>query len=85
MSARPARPADRRSGVTDPALLDALRVVRRSAFVPPEYVDAANEDRPVPILHGQVTVFRRTPEGLDAGRPVLPARFVRLRGHFGYM
>jgi protein-L-isoaspartate(D-aspartate) O-methyltransferase len=42
-------------GVDDPRVLDAMRSVRRAAFVPPEYVDAAYRDEPIPIPHKQVT------------------------------
>lgn len=44
-----------RAGVTDAAVLEAFRAVPRAAFVPADQVDAAYEDRPVPIPHGQVT------------------------------
>jgi protein-L-isoaspartate(D-aspartate) O-methyltransferase len=42
-------------GVRDPRLLEALRVVPRAAFVPPEHAGRAYIDAPVPIAHGQVT------------------------------
>jgi len=42
-------------GVDDPRVLDAMRTVRRTAFVPPEYADSAHEDVPIPIPHDQVT------------------------------
>ena len=42
-------------GVDDPRVLDALRIVRRSAFVPPEYAESAYDDEPIPIPHEQVT------------------------------
>jgi protein-L-isoaspartate(D-aspartate) O-methyltransferase len=45
----------RRSGVDDPRVLDAIRAVRRAAFVPPEQVKAAYSDEPIPIPHDQVT------------------------------
>jgi protein-L-isoaspartate(D-aspartate) O-methyltransferase len=44
-----------RSGVSDPGVLDAFRRIRREGFVPPTWRDRAYADRPVPILHGQVT------------------------------
>jgi protein-L-isoaspartate(D-aspartate) O-methyltransferase len=43
------------AGIRDPRLLEAMRVVDRSRFVPVEYVDLASLDEPVPIGHGQVT------------------------------
>lgn len=43
--------ADR--GVTDTAVLRAMRGVERHEFVPKEYADEAYEDHPVPIGHGQ--------------------------------
>jgi protein-L-isoaspartate(D-aspartate) O-methyltransferase len=36
-------------------LLDAVRAVPRAAFVPPDRVDEAYRDVPLPIPHGQVT------------------------------
>jgi protein-L-isoaspartate(D-aspartate) O-methyltransferase len=43
------------TGIRDERLLDTLRRVPRAAFVPPELVDRAYIDEPVPIPHGQVT------------------------------
>ena len=43
------------AGVRDPRLLDALGEVPRAGFVPPELVEQAYLDRPLPIPHGQVT------------------------------
>jgi protein-L-isoaspartate(D-aspartate) O-methyltransferase len=43
------------AGVRDPRLLDAFREVWRASFVPPELVEQAYLDRPLPIPHGQVT------------------------------
>ncbi len=43
------------AGVRDPRLLDALGEVPRAGFVPPEVVEQAYLDRPLPIPHGQVT------------------------------
>jgi protein-L-isoaspartate(D-aspartate) O-methyltransferase len=40
-------------GITDPAVLQAMRSVPRHEFVPPEYLRAAYEDRPLPIGEGQ--------------------------------
>jgi protein-L-isoaspartate(D-aspartate) O-methyltransferase len=40
-------------GVTDPCVLRAMRVVPRHAFVPAEQQDAAYDDEPLPIGHGQ--------------------------------
>jgi protein-L-isoaspartate(D-aspartate) O-methyltransferase len=42
-------------GVNDERVLQAMREVPRSRFVPPEYRALAGLDRPVPIGHGQVT------------------------------
>ena len=39
--------------ITDPAVLAAVAAVPRHRFVPPEYVDAAYEDAPLPIGQGQ--------------------------------
>lgn len=43
--------ADR--GVRDPAVLAAMRSVPRHEFVPPEYIDLAYDDRPLPIGYDQ--------------------------------
>jgi protein-L-isoaspartate(D-aspartate) O-methyltransferase len=43
------------TGVRDPRVLEALRDVPRSPFVPEELVDLATVDEPLPIPHGQVT------------------------------
>jgi protein-L-isoaspartate(D-aspartate) O-methyltransferase len=43
--------ADR--GIRDPAVLGAMYSVPRHEFVPPEYLDLAYDDRPLPIGHGQ--------------------------------
>jgi protein-L-isoaspartate(D-aspartate) O-methyltransferase len=43
------------AGVRDPRLVDAFREIPRANFVPPELVEQACLDRPLPIPHGQVT------------------------------
>ena len=43
------------AGVRDSRLLEALRAVPRSGFVPPDVAQWAYLDRPLPIPHGQVT------------------------------
>jgi protein-L-isoaspartate(D-aspartate) O-methyltransferase len=43
------------AGVRDPRLLEAFRGVPRAGFVPPELVERAYLDRPLPIPHEQVT------------------------------
>ena len=40
-------------GITDPAVLNAMREVPRHAFVPEELVSSAYKDRPLPIGEGQ--------------------------------
>jgi protein-L-isoaspartate(D-aspartate) O-methyltransferase len=45
----------RGQGVRDERLLSAIAEIPRAAFVPPEMADAAYQDEPIPILHGQVT------------------------------
>jgi protein-L-isoaspartate(D-aspartate) O-methyltransferase len=40
-------------GVRDPRVLDAMRTVPRHLFVPPDQVDDAYLDSPLPIGHGQ--------------------------------
>lgn len=40
-------------GVRDPRVLEAMRTVPRHRFVPPELVDRAYDDSPLPIGHGQ--------------------------------
>ena len=47
--------ACREHGVRDRRVLAAFQRVRRADFVPPEWVDQAYRDRPIPIPHGQVT------------------------------
>jgi protein-L-isoaspartate(D-aspartate) O-methyltransferase len=39
--------------VTDQAVLETMRRVPRHRFIPPQYLDAAYEDHPVPIGYGQ--------------------------------
>jgi protein-L-isoaspartate(D-aspartate) O-methyltransferase len=39
--------------IRDPAVLAAMHAVPRDAFVPPECIEEAYEDRPLPIAHGQ--------------------------------
>jgi len=43
----------RQRGVTDARVLDAMRTVPRERFVPPDLVDQASDDGPLPIGHGQ--------------------------------
>lgn len=43
------------AGVAEPRLLEAVRLVPRSEFVPPSLADRADLDTPLPIPHGQVT------------------------------
>ncbi|HTP65807.1 MAG TPA: protein-L-isoaspartate(D-aspartate) O-methyltransferase [Geobacteraceae bacterium] len=40
-------------GISDPAVLRAMRVVPREEFVPPDLIDHAYEDHPLPIGEGQ--------------------------------
>lgn len=47
--------AARESGVGDERVLDAVRATPRAAFVPPDAVDDAYADVPIPIAHDQVT------------------------------
>lgn len=42
-----------RRGVSDPLVLEAMRAVAREAFVPPDMVDQAYLDGPLPIGEGQ--------------------------------
>jgi protein-L-isoaspartate(D-aspartate) O-methyltransferase len=58
--------AARRAGVDDPRVLDAMRRVPRTAFVPLDQVELAYDDEPVPIPHRQVTT-----------QPSLSARMVQ--------
>lgn len=58
--------AARMAGVTDGRVLDAIAGLRRDAFVPPGYADAAYLDDPIPIPHHQVTT-----------QPSLSARMVQ--------
>ena len=44
-----------RCGVSDRRLIAAFRSVDRARYVPPELMDQAYQDRPLPIPHGQVT------------------------------
>lgn len=39
--------------IRDPAVLAAMHAVPREAFVPPEWVEEAYDDRPLPIAQGQ--------------------------------
>lgn len=41
------------AGITDPAVVDAMRAVPRHEFVPPEHRSAAYRNQPLPIGHGQ--------------------------------
>ncbi len=43
------------AGVSDRRVLDAVRHVPRSAFVPGEHTERAYRDEPIPIPHDQVT------------------------------
>ncbi len=47
--------AARAAGVSDGRVLAAIRAIPRAAFVPSAYAQEADEDRPVPIPHHQVT------------------------------
>jgi protein-L-isoaspartate(D-aspartate) O-methyltransferase len=58
--------------IRDPRVIEAFRRVPRAGFVPPSWIHRADEDRPIPIAHEQVTT-----------QPSLIARMVeglRLRG-----
>ena len=58
-------------GVRDPAVLSAMRGVPRHEFVPPEYLDLAYADRPLPIGLGQTIsqpyIVAYMTEALEAG------------------
>jgi protein-L-isoaspartate(D-aspartate) O-methyltransferase len=43
------------TGVRNPRVLDAMRIVPRGGFVPAELVSLAGNDEPIPIAHHQVT------------------------------
>ncbi len=59
-------------GIRDERLIQAFREVPRAAFVPPEFVEQAYFDRPLPIPHRQVTT-----------QPSLVARMVEALGLTG--
>ena len=40
-------------GIRDPAVIAAMYAVPRETFVPPEWIEEAYDDRPLPIAHGQ--------------------------------
>jgi protein-L-isoaspartate(D-aspartate) O-methyltransferase len=42
-------------GVKDERVVQAFRRIKREQFVPPDWTDAAYQDRPIPIPQGQVT------------------------------
>jgi protein-L-isoaspartate(D-aspartate) O-methyltransferase len=45
----------RGAGVRDERVLAVIAAVPRARFVPPDYVEQAEQDAPIPIPHGQVT------------------------------
>ena len=55
MDAHPLVSAARKAGVSDERVLDAVSAVPRAGFVPHELAALADDDRPLPIPHGQVT------------------------------
>jgi protein-L-isoaspartate(D-aspartate) O-methyltransferase len=61
------------AGVGGPRVLDAIRAVPRSGFVPAAYAAQAELDQPVPIPHDQVTT-----------QPSLVARMVEALGLEGH-
>jgi len=64
-------------GVSDPAVLDAMRRVPRHQFVPAEYLDQAYDDHPLPIGFGQtisqpyIVALMSEKLGLEPGDRVL--------------
>jgi protein-L-isoaspartate(D-aspartate) O-methyltransferase len=58
-------------GVTNPAVLDAMRAVPRDRFISEGYRDAAHGDFPLPIGHGQTisqpSIVARMTEALRVG------------------
>ena len=64
--------AARGAGVRDERVLAAIAAVPRGEFVPPEYVEHADLDTPIPIPHEQVTT-----------QPSLVARMVEALGLSG--
>jgi protein-L-isoaspartate(D-aspartate) O-methyltransferase len=64
--------AARMTGVDDPRVLDAIRALPRTAFVPPEFAYSANKDQPIPIPRDQVTT-----------QPSLSARMIHALGLVG--
>ena len=64
--------AARGAGVRDERVLAAIAAVPRGEFVPPEYVERADLDTPIPIPHEQVTT-----------QPSLVARMVEALGLSG--
>lgn len=57
----------RAAGVRDERVLAAVAATPRAAFVPPEYAQAAYDDRPVPIPHAQVTTQPSLSAAMIAG------------------
>lgn len=59
------------AGVREARVIDAFRSVPRARFVPPDLVDRAYVDEPLPIPHGQVTtqpsLVAKMIEALDLG------------------
>ena len=62
-------------GITDPAVLTAMRTVPREAFVRPGLVELAYDDLPLPIGAGQTMSqpYRRSPEHALYGGIVVAA------------
>ena len=64
-------------GIKDRRVIEAMRKVPRHLFVPPEYRDAAYEDRPLPIGEGQtisqpyIVALMTEALGLKGGERVL--------------
>jgi protein-L-isoaspartate(D-aspartate) O-methyltransferase len=70
------------AGISDPATLQAMRSVPRHAFVLPQYLDEAYENRPLPIGLGQTIsqpciVAYQTGVIRPRGDPVLEVERVR--------
>ena len=64
-------------GITDKAVIDAMRAVPRHEFVPTDYLAKAYENHPLPIGHGQtisqpaVVALMTEAAGVTAGERVL--------------